>query len=68
MTLAQKMQPHEALAGTAAAFLIIAETYNVSVQKALEVAGRAMNDARKTKKGEVQIGAISDLLQNELEV
>lgn len=66
MTKAQMMRPHRAVAGSAAAFLLIAEAFDVSPRKALEVAGRALRDASKTEKGSVQIGAIQDLMANEL--
>ena len=66
MSAAQRMDPAKAVAGSAAAFLLIAEAYGVTPRKALEVAERAMRDAARTEKGAIQIGAIQDLMANEL--
>ena len=66
MSTAQNLKPHEAIGALSSSFLLLCHNFNVSPRKALEVAERALRDARKTERGDVQIGAIDDLMKREL--
>ena len=62
MSIGQQMDPAKCVSGIAAAFLLIAESYGVTPQKAMEVAGRALADS----KTDSSVMAIQDLMANEL--
>ena len=68
MDRTQHMKPDEAVAGVAASLILICEAAGVSVVKSLEVADRALRDAEHRVQTSDRIGAIRDLLSQEMQL
>jgi len=66
MGRAQNLGAARAVTGLAVSLILVCEEADVNPRQVLEAAERQLRDAEATTKGEIQSGAIRDLLREEL--